>query len=121
MGLFETMHINADGMEDYCKRFALLCVCLFVSVGSCCCLFVCLFVWGPVVVCCLLCLLHSLTPIQFLGTRSVGFACVLEPSSCIANYSIVVYVEHVQGSASVSFPSTLDIVIYCLALPCFLY
>ena len=21
MGLFETMHINADGMEDYCKRY----------------------------------------------------------------------------------------------------
>ena len=20
MGVFETMHINADGMEDYCKR-----------------------------------------------------------------------------------------------------
>ena len=73
MGLFETMHINADGMEDYCKRFAfasclhVVCVrclfVLFVCVGSCCCmLFVydvclfCLFVWGPVVVCCLLCL-----------------------------------------------------------------
>ena len=21
MGVFETMHINADGMEDYCKRY----------------------------------------------------------------------------------------------------
>lgn len=20
MGLFETMHVNADGMEDYCRR-----------------------------------------------------------------------------------------------------
>ena len=46
MGLFETMHINADGMEDYCKRFVYkvvymlfeYVVCLFVCVGSCCCM-----------------------------------------------------------------------------------
>ena len=23
MGVFETMHINADGMKDYCKRYIL--------------------------------------------------------------------------------------------------
>ena len=46
MGLFETMHINADGMEDYCKRFVYKVVyMLFVYV-------VCLFVWGPVVAHC---------------------------------------------------------------------